>query len=223
MTPAALYRLMTWFSPSYPVGSFSYSHGLETAVADGAVADRETLVAWVVAALRHGPGMTDAVLFRAAWTATAEVDDGALEDAVRLGRVLTPTAELRLQTLSQGRAFLDATREAWPCAALKALDGEDIPLPVAAGAVCAGHDVPLEEGLSAFLTEYAANLVSAGLRLIPLGQRDGQRAIAALEPVIADTVSASAGPTLETVGGAAPVIDLAGMRHETQYTRLFRS
>jgi urease accessory protein len=223
MTPAALYRLMTWFSPAYPVGSFSYSHGLETAVADGAVTDRDALVAWIGTALRHGAGMTDAVLFRAAWTAAAEVDDGALEDAMRLGCALTPTAELRLQTLAQGRAFLDATREAWPCTALKALDEGDVPLPVAAGAACAGHGVPIDDGLAAFLTEYAANLVSAGVRLVPLGQRDGQRAIAALEPVIAEVVAGSAELTLDTMGSATPVIDLAGMRHETQYTRLFRS
>jgi urease accessory protein len=223
MNPAVLYRLMTWFSPAYPVGSFSYSHGLETAVADGAVTDRDALVAWIATALRHGAGITDAVLFRAAWTAAAEVDDGALEDAMRLGCVLTPTAELRQQTLAQGRAFLDATREAWPCAALKALDEGEVPLPVAAGAACAGHGVAVEDGLAAFLTEYAANLVSAGVRLIPLGQRDGQRAIAALEPIIAEVVAGSAALTLETAGSATPAIDLAGMRHETQYTRLFRS
>lgn len=223
MTPGALYRLMTWFSPAYPVGAFSYSHGLETAVADGAVSDRESLVAWIATVLRHGAGLCDSVLFRAAWTAAAEVDDGAMEDAVRLGRALTPTAELRLQTLAQGNAFLDATRDAWPCKELKALDGEGVPLPVAAGAACAGHEVPVEDGLAAYLTEFAANLVSAGVRLIPLGQRDGQRAIAALEPCIAEVAAASAELSLETAGAATPVVDLASMGHETQYTRLFRS
>jgi urease accessory protein len=95
--------------------------------------------------------------------------------------------------------------------------------PVAVGAAAAGHRVALRPALLAFLHALAANLISAGVRLIPLGQTDGQRVLAALEPVIAATAARALSIPLDNIGGAAFRADLASLRHETQYTRLFRS
>src|SRR5207248_8070796 len=125
-----------------------------------------------------------------------------------------------------GRAFLDITRAAWPCAALDRLDAITnglVALPVAVAAACAGHGIALAPGVGCYLHALAANLVSAGVRLIPLGQSDGQRVLAALEPTIAATVQRALTLSLDDVGGAAFRADLASLLHETQYTRLFRS
>jgi len=225
MTGGELYRLMTWLSPAYPVGSFSYSGGLETAVADGRVADRESLFDWIAASLRHGAGWIDAWLFAVAHGAAASGDLDLLAETAELGYAMTPSAEARLQTQSQGEAFLIATRDAWPCPELDLLEDATAPVvfPVAVALACAGHGVPLRAGVGAYLTEFSANLVSAGMRLVPLGQRDGQRAIAALEPVVAETAETAIASAAEPAGACATAIDLAGMRHETLHTRLFRS
>jgi urease accessory protein len=216
-TDAALYRLMTWLSPSYPVGAYSYSHGIEYAVEAGLVRDRATLVDWIAHAVTHGAGLSDAALLAAAWKGHDLDAVCALADAWR------GSAEMALESRAQGAAFLAATRAAWPHPALDELAlrrrGE-IALPVAVGVAAAAHGITLEPALIAYLHGFAGNLVSAGMRLVPLGQTEGQRAIAALEPTIA---AAARDTPLDAVGTAAPTIDWCSMRHETQYTRLFRS
>ncbi|BBK39482.1 urease accessory protein UreF [Allostella sp. ATCC 35155] len=223
---AALYRLLAWTSPAYPTGAFSYSHGLEWAVEDGLVRDRAGLERWVAHVIEHGAGWSDAVLFVHACRAI-EADDWLALDAIAdLAAALRATAELALESGQQGASFLAITRAAWPAPALDRLaalrEGRPVPLPVAQAAAVAGA-VPLAPALSALLGAFAANLVSAGVRLVPLGQTDGQRATAALMPVVARTARAALAAPLEDVGTAAPMVDWAAMRHETQYTRLFRS
>jgi urease accessory protein len=223
---AALYRLMAWLSPAYPIGAFSYSSGIEWAVEAGDVTDARTLEAWLAVMIGAGGGFCDAVFFVQAFRAIAAGDDRALHDVAELAPAFAPSKERQLETTAQGRAFLDTTRAAWPTPALDRLlavwDGL-IALPVAVGAACAGHGVPLDPALHAYLHALAANLISTGVRLIPLGQTDGQRVLAALEPVVAATAKRALVARLDEVGSAAFRADLASMRHETQYTRLFRS
>ncbi len=225
-TSSALYRLMAWLSPAYPVGAFSYSSGLEWAVEAGDIKDAATLRRWIAAIITDGSGSCDAVLFAHAHRAAATGDDAALRTAAELATALVPSKERFLETAAQGRAFLDATRAAWPCAALDRLPAVwDGPLayPITVAVAAAGHNMTLEPALAAFLQAVTANLISAGVRLIPLGQTDGQRALAALEPVIAATAARALLCPLDQVGSAAFRADLASMRHEAQYTRLFRS
>ncbi|HYM01675.1 MAG TPA: urease accessory UreF family protein [Stellaceae bacterium] len=225
-TEAALYRLMTWLSPAYPLGAFSYSHGLEYAVETDLVRDRDTLCAWAAAAVSHGAGRSDGALLTASWHAVAKSDETALDDIVELAVAWRGTAETALESKAQGAAFLAATRAAWPHLVLDRLSLRhrgDVVLPVAVGAAAAAHDVPLAPVLTAYLHAFSSNLVSAGMRLIPLGQSDGQRAIAALEVDVARAVEASMATPLADIGTAAPMLDWCSMRHETQYTRLFRS
>ena len=224
--PPSLYRLMTWLSPAYPVGAFAYSSGIEWAVEAGDVRDATTLTQWLATILSDGGGFCDGVFFVHAHRAATTRDDGLLHAAAELGLALAPSKERLLETTAQGRAFLDATRAVWPCAALDWLtsiwDGP-VCYPVAVGVATAGHSIEIETSLSAYLQATTANLVSAGVRLIPLGQTDGLRVVAALESVIAATAKRALTCPLDEVGSSAVRADLASMRHETQYTRLFRS
>jgi urease accessory protein len=216
---------MMWLSPAFPVGSFSYSHGLEWVVETGKVKDAATLGDWIEDILVHGAGRTDAILLAEAWRAVAGADERLLADAAELAAAFAPSAERRLETLAQGAAFLSAVQAVWPHPALERLAAAStqIAYPVAAGACAAAHGLPLGPTARAFMQAFAANLVSAGVRLVPLGQTDGLRVVARLEPLIPRIVAAALAATLDDVGGAAVQADIASMRHETQYTRLFRS
>jgi urease accessory protein len=224
--PDVLSRLMLWLSPAYPVGSFTYSHGLEWTVEAGKVRDATTLGDWVEDILRHGAGRSDAILLAEAWRAVAGGHERRLAETVELGAALAPSAERRLETLAQGAAFLAATQAVWPTPTLAtraALAAGEVAYPVAVGACAAAHGLPLAPTAQAFLQAFAANLVSAGVRLIPLGQTDGLRVLARLEPLIPALVAGALGAGLDDVGGAAIMADIASMLHETQYTRLFRT
>jgi urease accessory protein len=223
---AALYRLLAWLSPAYPTGAFSYSSGIEWAVEAGDINDAATLRAWLTVMIAEGSMFCDAVFFAHAFRAAAQGNIAALREVGELAVAFASSKERHLETTAQGRAFLDVTRVAWPSAALgrlEALADNGIALPIAVGAACAGYGIALASALQCYVQAAAANLVSAGVRLIPLGQSDGQRVLAALEPVVAATVERALGTGLDDVGSAAVRADLASMRHETQYTRLFRS
>jgi len=224
--PGALYRLMAWLSPAYPVGAFSYSSGIEWAVEAGDIADAASFQRWLEVVIASGSAFCDAVLFAHTYRAAAGDNLKALRDVAELAAAFVPSKERHLETTAQGRAFVEATRAAWPCTALDTLaqawDGP-VAYPVAVGVAAAGHGIALEPALSAYLHAVTANLISAGVRLIPLGQTDGQRLLAALEPVVAATSARALTTPLDQIGGAAFRADIASMRHETQYTRLFRS
>lgn len=224
---ASLARLLAWLSPAYPVGAFSYSHGLEMAVEEGAVTRRDDLVAFAEAALLHGAGCVDAGLLALAWRA-AEAEDAAALDAVTdLAAAWRGTAELGLEARQPGAAFALVTAAAWPeprFAAYAARHPGRLTHAVAFGAAAGFHAIPLREACFGWLAAFAANIVSAGVRLVPLGQTDGQIATAALLPAIARATDAAlAVQDADELGSAAPMLDLFSMRHETQYTRLFRS
>ena len=220
---AALYRLQAWLSPGYPVGAFSFSSGLEWAIEAGDIVDAPTLQRWITVVLADGGGFCDAVFFVHAHRAIEQGNDTALAAVAELALAFAPSKERHLETTAQGGAFLAATRAAWACPALDRLAPGPCAYPVAVGAAAAGHNIPLAPALAAYLHAIAANLISAGVRLIPLGQTDGQRVLAALEPQVAATAERALATPLDEVGSAAFRADLASLRHETQYTRLFRS
>jgi len=223
---AALYRLMTWLSPSFPVGAFSYSSGIEWAVEAGDIVDAASLKHWLAAMLADGPGFCDGVFLAHAHRAASLSDDAALRDVAELAAAMVPSRERQLETSAQGRAFIDIARAAWNCDRLEpmiaACDGM-IVYPVAVGLVSAAHAIPLAPTMHGFLHALASNWISAGARLVPLGQTDSQRVLARLEPVVVATAKRALQATLDDLGSATFRADLASMRHETQYTRLFRS
>jgi len=217
---------LAWLSPAYPIGAFSYSSGIEWAVEAGDIKDAETLRQWLVVMIGAGGGFCDAVFFVHAHRAAAADDAAALFAVAELAAALVPSRERFLETAAQGRAFLEITRAAWPCTALTRLaaawDGP-IALPLAVGVTCAGHGIACDAALHAFLHALTANWISAGVRVIPLGQTDGQRVLAGLEQTVAAAAERALGTPLDEVGTCAFRADMASMRHESQYTRLFRS
>jgi urease accessory protein len=222
-----LYRLLAWLSPAYPIGAFSYSHGIETAVEEGFVKDRPSLIAWLETVLHNGTGRVDGALFAAAWRAASAQDWPAFDMIAERAAAWRSTSEMALESRQQGGSFLSITRAAWPHAGLDAAHdrlGGEIALPVAVALAAAVHGIALEAALGGYLHAFAANLISAAVRTVPLGQSDGQRALAALEGAVRQSVETALAVTdLDEVGTAAPLLDWCSMRHETQYTRLFRS
>jgi urease accessory protein len=224
-----LVRLLTWLSPAFPVGAYSYSHGIEYAVEAGLVLDAAGLRTWIEGILRQGSGRADAILLGQAWRAERERDEGRLGEVLAWGEAFRGTGELALESTAQGRAFLEGVRAAWPHPRLEAFarlaaDLDRAPAyPVAVGVACAIADVREGPARLAYLQSFAANLVSAGVRIIPLGQSDGLRVLAALEETVGEVTEEGDGLGLADLGTAAWMVDWASARHETQHTRLFRS
>jgi len=222
-----LYRLLAWLSPAYPIGAFSYSHGVETAVEEGLIKDRASLVTWLESVLLQGTGAVDGALFAAAWRAAAALDWPAFDAIAERSAAWRGTMEMALESRQQGGSFLSITRTAWPHASLAAAHerlGGELALPAAVALAAAAHGIALEQALAGYLHAFTANLISAALRTVPLGQTDGQLALAALERAVnAAAQAAMLVTSLDEVGTATPLLDWCSLRHETQYTRLFRS
>jgi urease accessory protein len=216
MDNASLLRLLTWLSPAFPTGGFAYSHGLEWGVEAGDINTAAGLIDWVRDTISHGALWSDAILLRHAHRG----EDA--RDLASLAVALSPCAERRLETCAQGAAFALAAA-AWPCVALRDWGDAPLPYPVAVGLLAASQNVAEDETLLAYLHACVANLISAAIRLIPLGQNAGLRAQAALEPDILAAAEATRNASIDDLGGCAWASDIASMRHETQYTRLFRT
>lgn len=203
--------LAQWLSPAFPTGGFTFSHGLETQVDEGLIRDADTFLAWLNDVVRYGAGYTDLVLLAQAH----RVDNPA--DIDGLARAVSPSAERLEETLAQGAAFVSCVNAVWD------MRLPELTLPVAVGQAARAQGLPVDATSRHYLQAFISNLAHAAIRLVPLGQTDGQRAIqiamAKAEPVIAGALSAS----LDDIGGLAFAADIASMRHETLSPRLFRS
>ena len=229
-----LISLLTLFSPAFPIGSFAWSHGLEAAIAEDRLAiDRvadsgisragsaEAVAAWIETLLDRGSGWNDGVLLVEAFGAADGRDQPRFDDVAELAEALAGSAERRAETLALGTAFADAatpwvgreTNAAYP----------PLAYPVAVGRLAAEAGLPLADILAAFAHGFAASLVSAAVRLVPLAQSDAVAILHRLEPAIARFADRAARTTLDDLGSAALGSDIAAMRHETLATRLFRS
>ena len=221
-TTEATLRLLAWLSPAFPSGGFAWSHGVEWAVDCGDVTDGESLLAWLGVVLRHGTGRADAIILRHAHRAAGDIE--ALVAVTELALALPSSRERHAEGVGQGNAFRLAAA-AWQPAVLTGLHERvgDIPYAVAVGALAGSKAIGEDLAAAAYLQTLAANLISAAVRLVPLGQSVGLAVLAALEPVIAAVALDTGSAGLHDLGGCALRSDLAAMRHETQYTRLFRS
>jgi urease accessory protein len=214
--PLAQLRLLAWLSPGFPTGGYAYSHGLEWAVDAGDIHNGDTLHAWLADVFAHGSGRNDTILLRHAHRAAQ--DATALAQLAELAAAAVPSRERRIETLDQGTAFLRAAR-AWDCPKLPQV----VAYPVVVGALAGWHGIDEDLTAAAYLQAFASSLISAAIRLVPLGQTTGLQVLAAIEPTILQVVNDTGAATLEDIGGCTFRADLAAMRHETQYTRLFRS
>jgi urease accessory protein len=224
-SPLSVLRLQSWLSPNFPNGAYSYSHGLERAVEAGYVYNRTSLVDWLETDLCHGSGRNEAIFFSEAYRCTVNDDRVELIRVAEVAAASRGTSELALESSQQATACLSTLRKVWPDPVLD-LFGEERIQPVMAvvlGCRSAKEQIPALLALPAFLHSYVANLVIAGVRLIPLGQTDGQLAVAQLERAVLSASVQGAGATLEDLGSAGLMVEFTSIEHETQYTRLFRS
>ncbi len=217
--------LQIWLSPSFPVGGYAYSHGLEKAVENGWVSDRPTLEAWLGDLIELGALRNDLILLAASWRASKGIAGPALVEVASLAVALQPSAERHLEATQQGASFIAQFETAWPADAVSwaAAPGVTPTLAVAVGFAAAAHEIGLEDALQAFGVAFIGALTSAAIRLSVVGQTDAQRVTAALLERVLSVAAAAARSTLDDLGGAAWRSDLASMQHETQHTRLFRS
>src|SRR5262245_6440255 len=229
LAPVALLRQQSWLSPAFPTGSYSYSHGIEWAVEAGHIHDRESLVDWLDADLCYGSGRNEAIFFAEAWRCATEDDGERLIEIAELAVAFRGTSEFALESYQQASACLATLRRVWPDRVVEKLSEllseRQVPpaLAVVLGVRAARQGISATLALPAFLQSYLANLVTAGVRLIPLGQTDGQLAIAELEDAVLAAGAQAEEATMDDLGSAAFMVELASMAHETQYTRLFRS
>ena len=160
---AALYRLMAWLSPSYPVGAFSYSSGIEWAVEASDITDADSLRRWLAVVVGEGGGFCDAVFFVHAHRSLADTEDTALRTVAELAAAIAPSKERHLETTAQGAAFIEATKAAWPCPALDRL----------AAAWTGPVAYPVAVGVNAkYLLELLGQMNSDGVRIEMAGELD---------------------------------------------------
>lgn len=211
MSPDIL-TLTQWLSPAFPIGAFTYSHGLEAAFDAGWITDADSLEPWLAALLTHGSARADATFLAAAFHGNIPLDE---IDAT--ARAFATSAERLLEAQAQGAGFAQTVEAVWGG------DLSALTYPVALGAAAAREGLPLELTLTLFLQAFMSNLIAAAQRLGPIGQTEGQRLLHALTPLIEDTARAASPGALDSIASSAFLSDIASMRHETQYARIFRS
>ncbi|WP_439140924.1 urease accessory protein UreF [Planktotalea sp.] len=197
-------------SPSFPVGAFAYSSGLETAIHEGFITDAASLQAWLETLLANGSLRADAVLLNAAYGSSDPIVDAS-------ARAFASSSERLLETDLQGAAFCETVLAVW---------GHDLGrlcYPVAVGRTAAHLNLDVKLATAMYLQASMSNLIAAAMRLVPLGQVDGQKTQTALKPMCSEIAAQLRGATLEDLHNSAWMSDIVAMQHETQYSRVFRS
>jgi len=226
MNLVALARLLRLASPALPVGAFGYSQGLEWAVDSGAVRDELTARGWIGSLVAGNMARFELPLLLRMREASA------VGDFVRFGSLNAEylasreTQELRAETLQMGGALRTALGAAGDCKppALAEFDGiENLAFPAAFAFAAAIWEIPAGDTAMGYAWSWAENQVTAAIKLVPLGQSAGQRILAWLTPALSHAVEVAMRTGEESMSNFAPLYAIASSRHETQYTRLFRS
>lgn len=205
-----LLTLTQWLSPAFPLGSFAYSHGLEVAISKGEVKDADGLQDWLSDTLRFGAGRMDAILLALTHRG------GSVDDLAATARALAPTRERWEEAQAQGRAFAQT---------VSAIDTPvpEVAFPVALGFAARRLSLGTGDVAALYLHSFASNLVSAGVRFIPLGQTAGQAVLSALHPTIQTIAHHASDATLDDLTSATMRGDLVSAGHETLEVRIFRT
>jgi urease accessory protein len=214
-----LLRLMMLLSPSFPVGGFAYGHGLEQAASDGQVRDAAALQEWLTSLLAQGSQWNDAVLLTEAHRRAAA--GMALAEVAELAEALGGSKERHLEQQNLGGAFISAVKAG--SLSIPEELGERAAYPVAVGAAAAVQGIDAASAVTAFLHAFASNQIQCAIRLGILGQAGGVRLLAELEAVILETASKAAASTLDDLGSNTIAAEIASMKHETLYSRIFRT
>jgi urease accessory protein len=212
--PQQLLQLLAFMSPAFPVGGFAYSHGLERAIDDGVVTSADEAREWIASLLVHGSGWNDAVLFAQAYDA----DEAVRTDIDELALALAASRERALETSDLGQSFAKAV------ATLSACEAANLKTyPVVVAAACQKTCIDRRAGLLGYLHAFSNNLIAVAVRLVPLGQTKGLEVMRDLMPVISRTAERALAASLDDLGSSTLLSDIAAMKHETQYSRVFRS
>lgn len=214
LTDTQLLTLAQWLSPAFPVGAFAYSHGLEALVHGGHVENAEDLESWLEQTLRFGAARSDALFLAAAFHAEDAADLAKIDATAR---AFAASRERLLESDQQGRAFGKITGDIW------AADLSGLVLPVALGRAAALENIPVKPVIQMYLHAFVSNLTSAGQRLLPVGQTKGQAIVKNLTPLCIAVAEETSAGDLDSLGSTAFLGDVASMRHETQYSRIFRT
>ena len=213
MNTEALLTLTQWMSPGFPVGAFAYSHGLEQVIDRGDIAYAATLQDWLFDILRFGSAQNDVILLAAAYRAT----EAELAGIDATAQALAASVERLTETMDQGTAFARTVDAVWHT------EIGPRSYPVAVGRAARVRNVPLAATAQVYVQAMLTNLVSAAVRLVPLGQTEGQAVLAALTKEVGSTVEAALEMSLDDLSSACFTVDIAAMQHETQYSKVFRT
>ena len=210
-TDSKLITVMQWLSPAFPIGGFAYSHGLEWAINKGYVSNREELQKWISDLLEYGSLKNDAILIKLV------LQGSDPKEINELAMALCPASERLSETQLQGGAFCKIMREVW------SLEIDDLTLPIALALAAKNESIDQNLVLPAYLHSFCSNLISVAMRLIPIGQTDGQKTLRELSPLISDSVRAVAKSDKDDLGSACFLSDVSAMQHEYLQPRVFKT
>ena len=210
-TDSKLVTVMQWLSPAFPIGGFAYSHGLEWAINKGYVSNREELQKWISDLLEYGSLKNDAILIKLV------LQGSDPKEINELAMALCPASERLSETQIQGGAFCKIMREVW------SLEIDDLTLPIALALAAKNESIDQNLVVPAYLHSFCSNLISVAMRLIPIGQTDGQKTLRELSPLISDSVRAVAKSDKDDLGSACFLSDVSAMQHEYLQPRVFKT
>ena len=201
--------LFSWFSPNFPIGSFNFSHGLEAAVEMKFIHDSFTLENWISNLITDGSGKTDIILLSNAYRG---------KNINELALALCPSKERWIETIKLGKSFSKNIRDNWSYNI-----EDDLAFPVALGKAGSFFSIPLDQLLMIFLQSFVSNLITFGMKHIPLGQSDGQKILINLIPVIQAQSMKYKNYDITDIGSSAFISDLASMYHENLKNRIYQT
>jgi urease accessory protein len=224
--PFPLARLLQLASPLLPVGAYCYSQGLEWAVEEGTVVDAASARSWIGDALRLSMCRFELPILKRLLHAWSQSDEQALADWNAHFCAGRDTAESRAETLQMGYSLVRLLRDLegfdqQQIAKLTAL--KEVSFPLAYACAATTWNIPQQPAMQAYAWSWTENQVSAAMKTVPLGQVAGQRILLALGTELAALVEQADLLADDEICNFTPRLTLAGCRHETQYSRLFRS
>jgi len=226
LTHDKLLTLLQLASPAPPIGAYSYSEGVETLASTGAITTGIDLLDWLSQELHGGSMRLETAVMRWSYAASAQPDFAAIDQWNQWLSALRETEEMRSQSWQMGRSLLRLFADLEPELGQKLPDWArttDCNFAIAYGLVAQAWQMPVDEAAIAFLYSWVANLISAAVRAVPLGQTEGQRLLQQMTTPIQTAYAEIAEMTTADLMACNWGVSLASMQHETLYSRLFRS
>ena len=205
----SLQILQTWFSPLFPVGSFSYSHGLEAMINDNLIKSKEDILEYLKCILKYGSGKNDIILIKYAYQGE-EINDLALS--------LCPTKERKIESIEMGNAFRKVLEDSWNYKIQ-----ENTAYPVSVGKAAKYFKIPLNLTIISYLQSFASNLINVCIKHIPIRQKVGQDCIIQMYDLIREIENESKNLELEDLGGVCFNSDIYSIKHENLKTRIYKT